>query len=375
MAIVLEQTINARYRYYQRAVGLLILATLVVLFVLLWTANRQFGLFVQTYRLHGFLDNVKNLQKATPVTLAGLKVGEVRDLTITDYHRIRVELLINKDYQSRIRGDSLAWVGTDVLGNARIDINMGTPGRPLLEDGAELPFQRAPDLDALLRQAQEQLTQVSAVLAHVEALAGELRKPEGALLGTLATFARMIQEFSTRSSGYLERIDVVLRDAAELSGQLTPLLRDLTMVSQEMSRSAADLAAVGARIRDGQGVLGGLTDSNSPLSRQIAVSARKLQAILTDMEKLARQLPGYGQRVERILQHAEQTTAHLVESSARVPGLLDRSRRVAEDVDDVVGGIKRNALLRAMAPTEPDRRPLLEAPRDLDWPIPAPTSP
>lgn len=371
VASMLENTIDARYRYYQRAAGLLILATLAVLFALLWTANRPFGWFVQTYRLHGFLDNVKNLQKATPVTLAGLKIGEVRDLTITDYHRIRVELVIDQAHQSRIRGDSWAWVGTDVLGSARIDINMGTPGQPMLEDGAELPFQRAPDLDALLRQAQGQLTQVSAVLTHVEALAGELRKPEGALLGTLETFARLIQEFSTRSSDYLERIDVVLRDAAELSGQLTPLLRDLTMVSQEMSRSAADLAAVGARIRDGQGVLGGLTDSNSRLSRQVETSARKLQAVLTDLEKLARQLPGYGQRVERILQHAEQATAHLAESSVRVPGLLDQSRRVAEDVDDVVGGIRRSTLLRAMMPAGPERRPLLEAPRDLDWPPPA----
>ena len=372
---MLEHTINARYRYYQRAVGLLILATLAVLFTLLWTANRQFGLFTQTYRLHGFLDNVKNIQKATPVTLAGLKVGEVRDLAITDYHRIRVELIIDQAYQSRIRGDSSVWIGTDLLGNARIDISMGTPGHPKLEEGAELPFQRAPDLDALLRQAQEQLMQVSRVLTHVEALAGELQKPEGALLGTLEAFAQMTREFSTRSSSYLERIDVVLRDAAELSGHLSPLLRDLTVVSREMSRSAVDLAVVGERIRRGQGVLGGLTDSNSPLSRQITFSARQLQAILTDLEKLARQLPGYGRRIEQILQYTEQTTAHLAESSVRVPGLLDQSRRVAEDIDDVVGGFKRSALLRAMIPMELDRRPLFEAPRDLDWPIPAAASP
>lgn len=367
---MLESMIDARYRYYQRAVGLLVLATLAVLFALLWTANRQFGLFAQTYRLHGFLDNVKNIQKATPVTLAGLKVGEVRDLAITDHHRIRVELIIDRTYQSRIRGDSFARVGTDLLGTAHIDINMGTSGQPMLEDGVELPFHRAPDLDALLRQAQEQLAQVSTVLTHVEALAGELRKPEGSLLGTLETFARMTQEFSVRSSGYLERIDVVLRDAVELSGQLIPLLRDLTVVSREMSRSATDLAVVGARIREGQGVLGGLTDSNSPLSRQVVASARTLQAALTDLEKLARQLPGYGQRVERILEHTERMMARLAEASVQIPGLLDQSRRVAEDVDDVVGGIKRSTLLRAMMPAEVDRRSLLEVPRELNWPIP-----
>ena len=51
--------------------------------------------------------------------------------------------------------------------------------------------------------------------------------------------------------------------------------------------------------------------------------------------------------------------------------MVDKSRRVAEDMDEMVAGIRRSALLRVLSPTEPPRRPLLEAPRDLGWPIPA----
>ncbi len=60
---MLETVIGARYRSYQRAAGLLILATLGMLFVVLWTANRQLGLFSQTYILYGFLDNVRGLAR------------------------------------------------------------------------------------------------------------------------------------------------------------------------------------------------------------------------------------------------------------------------------------------------------------------------
>lgn len=362
---MLETAIGARYRRYQRAVGLLILATLGVLFALLWMASRQLGVFSHTYRLHGFLDNVRNLRQTTPVTLAGLKIGEVRDLTITDYNQIRIELILYREYQPRVRADSTARVKADVLGNATIEINMGNPAQPMLPDGAVIPFERTSDLDALLRQAQEQLGQIGAVLVNVKAISDELRQPEGALLGTLSAFARVTQEFSTRLSGYLERIDVVLRAAAELSEQLGPLLRDLTAVSREMNRSAVDLAAVGARIRAGQGVLGGLTDSTSPLSRQIAASAQKLQAVMTGLEALAGQLPGYGQRVDQILRQTEAITARLAEASSHAPSLMDRSRRVAEDVDEVVTSVKRSAVLRALSPSaEPGGQPLLEAPRD-----------
>ncbi|MDG4551927.1 MAG: MlaD family protein [Candidatus Contendobacter sp.] len=339
---MLETAIGARYRRYQRAVGLLILATLGVLFVLLWMANRQLGFFSHTYRLHGFLDNVRNLRQTTPVTLAGLKIGEVRDLAITDYNQIRIELLLYREYQPRIRADSTARIKTDALGNATVELNMGDPARPVLGDDATIPFQRAPDLEAVMHQAQEQLGQIGVVLANVKAITDELKRPEGALLGTLNTFAQVMRE-------------------------LTPLLRNLTATSQEMSQLAADLAVTGGRIRAGQGALGGLTDSASPLSRQIAASAQKLQAMMTGLEALAVRLPGYGERVERILRQTEAITAKLAKASAQVPDLMDRSRGVAESVDEVVDSVKRSAVLRALspAPDAPDR-PLLEAPRDWD---------
>lgn len=367
---MLETVIGARYRFYQRSVGLLILVTLTVLFVMLWMANRQFGFFTQTYRLYGFLDNVKNIQKTTPVTLAGLKIGAVRDLAITDYNRIRVELILDQSYQPRIRGGTMALVKTDLLGSAQIDLNMGAPDQPVLQDGAELAFRRSADLDLLLGQAMEQLAQVSAVLTNVRILTDELKKPEGALLGTLTAFARLTQDFSIRLAGSMERMDGVLRNVAELSGQWTPLLRSIAAVSGEMSRVATDLAAVSARIRQGQGVLGGMTDSESPLSRHVVASAQKLQVVLTGLEKLSGQLPGYGRRIEQILRQTEMLTARLAEASGRIPSLIDRSHAVAEDVDNVIGSVKQSVLLRALSPPQPVQ-PLLEAPRDAGWPMPA----
>jgi ABC-type transporter Mla subunit MlaD len=339
---MLETAIGARYRRYQRAVGLLILTTLGVLFTLLWMANRQLGFFSHTYRLHGFLDNVRNLRQTTPVTLAGLKIGEVRDLTITDYNQIRIELVLYHQYQPRIRANSTARIKTDALGNATVELNMGDPARPALEDGAAIPFERAPDLETVMRQAQEQLGQIGLVLANVKAITDELKRPEGALLGTLNAFGQVVRE-------------------------LTPLLRNLTVASQEMTRLATDLAAVGERIRAGQGALGGLTESASPLSRQIAASVHKLQAVMTGLETVAVRLPGYGQRVEQILRQTETITAKLAKASAHAPGLIDQGRGVAENVDEVVDSVKRSAVLRALSPAvDAPPRPLLEAPRDWD---------
>lgn len=372
--IMLETAINTRYRRYRRAVGLLILATLGVLFTMLWMANRQIGFFGQTYRLHGFLDNVRHLQKTTAVTLAGLKIGEISTLTITDYNQIRIELVLDRQYQPRIRGGSFAQVKADLLGNARIEISMGAPEQATLRDGAEIAFQRAPDLDVLIGQAQQELAQVGAVLANVRALTEELKKPNGGLLGTLDAVARMTQEFSLRLSSHLERIDTVLRDAAELSGQLKPLLRDLTAVSGEMNRSAGDLAVVSERIRRGQGVLGELTDSHSPLSGHILASARKLDVVMSELSKLASQLPRYSQQTERILQHSERMMAQLAQASIQAPALADKSRQVAEDVDDLVGAIRRSPLLRIIHPA-PAESTLIEAPREVEWLVPATRSP
>jgi ABC-type transporter Mla subunit MlaD len=353
---MLEMAISARYRAYQRAVGLLMLVTLAVLLAMLWMANRQFGFFTQTYRLYGFTDNVKNLERTTPVTLAGLKIGVVRDLTITDYNQIRVELLLDRIYQPRVRGDSTALVKADLLGSAQIEITMGAPEQPMLGDGAVIAVARSPDLDVLLRQAQEQLGQVAAVLTNVKILTDELKKPDGALLGALSAFTRLIQDFSTRLSVTLERLDDVLQATTALGGQ--------------MSQSAADLAAVSARIRQGQGALGGLTDSTRPLSRQIAASVQKLETVLAHVEKLTRQAPAYGHRLERILRHTEHLTERLAEASHHAPGLLDQGRAVVENVNETVGAVRDSALFRALDPSSPTRLPP-DAPRDAGWPMPA----
>jgi ABC-type transporter Mla subunit MlaD len=366
---MLESAINTRYQHYRRAVGLLALVTLSLLFVMLWMAHRPVGLFGQTYRLYGILDNVRHLQKTTTVTLAGLKIGEVNALIITDYNEIRIELVLDQQYQLRIRSDSFAQVKTDLLGNARIEISMGAPEQAPLPDGARIAFRRAPDLDVLIVQAQQELAQVGAVLANIRILTEELQKPDGKLLSTLDAVAQMTQVFSQQLTGHLARIDTVLRDAAELSGQLKPLLRDLTVVSNEMSQSAGALAVVSERIRQGQGVLGELTDSRSPLSGHILASVRKLDAVMSELAKLTNRLPHYGQQTERILQHTEQMMAQLAEASQQAPGLMDQSRRVAEDVDDMVGTIRRSPLLRALNSPAP-QPPLLDAPRDMEWRIP-----
>jgi ABC-type transporter Mla subunit MlaD len=369
---VLEAALAARDRRYRRAVGLLLLVTLGALFAIAWLANQRVDFFGRTYRLHGFLDNVRSIQKTTPVTLAGLRVGEVGALAITDLNRIRVDLILDKANRPRIREGATALIRTDLLGNARIEIGMGEAERPILPDGAEIAMTRAPDVETLVRQAQEQLAQLAPVLADVRAITGELRKPEGALLGTLAAFARVTQEFSARLTGYLQRIDRVLSDAAEIGGSLQPLLRDLGRVTGELSRAATDLAAVGERVRQGRGVLGGMTDSDSPLSRDATASVHKFREILAEIAKLTDRLPRYGQHIDQILRQTELLSTRLAEASDRVPGLVDKSHRVAEEMDEMVAGLKRSALLRVLNPAEPPRRPGLEAPRDLGWPTAAP---
>lgn len=362
--IMLETAINNRYRRYRRMVGLLVLATLMILFLMLWMAQHQVGLFGQSYRLYGVLDNVRHLQQATPVTLAGLKIGEVSELTITDFNEIRIQLVLDRDYQLRIRRDSFAQVTTDLLGNARVEISMGTAGEAVLPDGAKIPFRRAPDLDVLMLQAQQELVQVGAVLANIRTLTEELKRPDGGLRGTLDAMAQMSQALPQQLAGHVERIDAVLRDAAEISSQLKPLLRNLAVVSAEMSQSAGDLAVVSERIRQGQGVLGALTDSQSPLSGHILASVGKLDAIMADLAKVANQLPRYGQQTERILQHSEQMMAQLAQASRQAPGLMDRSRQLAEEADEMIGTIRRSPLLRALETPTP-KPSLLDAPRDL----------
>ena len=112
--------------------------------------GRSAGLFERQYRLVASFGQIGGLIQGATVRLAGVAVGHVGEIRLPEpgSAKVRVELLIARRVQDRIRADSLARIETlGLLGDKIIDVTLGSPGAAVIPDGGELrteePFDTA----------------------------------------------------------------------------------------------------------------------------------------------------------------------------------------------------------------------------------------
>ncbi len=106
--------------------------------------------FSSQYSLFGKFRQVRGLHYGSEVSLSGLRVGFVKDISISkdDTKELIVEFQIARKMQDRIRQDSTATIKTQgVLGDKYIEISIGSPDREILKPND--PIASAEDEDIL----------------------------------------------------------------------------------------------------------------------------------------------------------------------------------------------------------------------------------
>ena len=139
----------------QLRVGAFVLAGLLVFAGLVYMLGRSAGLFERQYRLVASFGQIGGLIQGATVRLAGVAVGHVGEIQLPEpgSAKVRVELLIARRVQDRIRADSLARIETlGLLGDKIIDVTLGSPGAAVLQDGGELRTEEPFDTARLTQQ-------------------------------------------------------------------------------------------------------------------------------------------------------------------------------------------------------------------------------
>lgn len=109
------------------------------------------GVLKSQYSLYATFHQVKGLHMGSEVSLAGLRIGVVRQITIQgDRNRdLVVELSVSRAVQEYIRKDSIAQIRTaGVLGDKYIEISFGSPDSPVLKHGDNIACEEGEDMFA-----------------------------------------------------------------------------------------------------------------------------------------------------------------------------------------------------------------------------------
>jgi phospholipid/cholesterol/gamma-HCH transport system substrate-binding protein len=220
------------------------LAVILALIVLEYLGS--FGFLERGRHFHALFKNVQDLKVGDSVRMAGVRLGRVESITLTNFS---ADVTMNLSRDADVRTDSKASVGfTGLMAQNYVDLTFGTPGAPHAENGAILETVEQPDLGQLFRRLDN-------VAAGVENL--------------------------TRSfSG--EKIDTIL-------GPLTDFVKDNR---SNLTATISNIKTVSDRIEQGQGTVGKLiNESNLYVSAQQTVSNLQnvggdIKDVVTDARKL-----------------------------------------------------------------------------------------
>jgi phospholipid/cholesterol/gamma-HCH transport system substrate-binding protein len=289
-------------------VGLLVIVGSIALLIMTFMVGKyQFG-EAKGYKLAALFDSVAGLDEKSAVRMAGVKIGTVERVELSD-SRAKVIMRINPDIQIQ-RGSEATIKTMGLLGDKFVDLI--PPQRRTDLSGGGMPG-AAGKLDYLQPEETIQATvspsDVDKLINQLSGIAGDIKQVTGSLrqvLGTEAGARNMedilhdlrstmanIKEFSTTLQG--DGGDMVKR-LNELADSLNAVVgenRDNLKVSMENIREAsrnAELALasidnVARRVDRGEGTLGKLISDDS---------------MYTNIDSAAKGISDYTSRVQRL---------------------------------------------------------------------------
>ncbi|WP_394850280.1 MlaD family protein [Pendulispora brunnea] len=321
-------------------VGVLILVSLGILAAFILVMG---GLsFERTYPLYVDFDNPGGLQAGAAVRIAGVKVGSVDELRFMggtidkETGRrvlVRAKLKVQVKVKDTIHEDADFYVTTQgVLGEQFLQIEPGTPTRPILREGAVVKGIDPPRLDLFLAKAYELLDTAVTGIRNNRELLGDIAVNT---LGVLKGLNMAISDNRERVNRTMENLEKLSAEANALTQDAHKTINDpkIRRTIDNIDKLSADLQRdSGPMLKDAREALGNINRASATVGAP--EEQAKLKKTLNDVAELA-------SRANAAAADAQAIVAHVKKGQGTV-GALMMDEEVYDDVQEMVRDLKHN---------------------------------
>lgn len=225
-------------------VGIFVIVGLIILLlsILLLGGDQMF--LANTYQLKAKFEEVQGLAKGSVVSLAGLPVGNVKNLEFAPgTMQLIVTLDIDQEFQNRITEGSLASVKTQgALGDRYVFIEPGPlEGNPLPK-GAEVPTSDTGDLMEVISERSKDLANIVDVINETHTLLKAVNHEgrSALMMQNMVAATGEMKTFMNEARGLVKD----LRGRNENEGKLKQSLTHLSNILEKVDRGDGTLGAI-----------------------------------------------------------------------------------------------------------------------------------
>ncbi|MEW6209068.1 MAG: MlaD family protein [Acidobacteriota bacterium] len=277
----------------QIRVGLLALATIVILIVFILSVTGDISIFKNTLSVKTRFAAADGLKTGDEVRLAGVRVGQVSGIDFAQdvpdsktAKTIVITMTLDaSETRGRVRTDSKAVLGQQgFLGDRVIDITTGTTAGQEIANNGEIESEDVAGMTQVFSGANDLLVVFNTVGKQVQDIMGNIQKGQG-------TIGRLLNDdtlFVNLNRTLLDAQNLVKR-VQDGEGTLPKLINDATLYN-DVRNLTNEIKGLTADLRAGKGTAGKLLNDEklyreaTDAMTKVNASLEKLDRIISDIE-------------------------------------------------------------------------------------------
>jgi len=297
-------------------IGIMVAVGLTILGILIISAKGRY-FFQKGYTIKVYFDYVSGLDPGAPVRLAGMKVGEVKDLALVDK---KIEVTLKLKSTAKIRTDSIITINSlGIVGEKYIEITLGTPQGKILKPGSVIQGVNPVNVEEMLTRTEAVVYKSERIVAFMDKLLGgeegfvELDKIVKNTAGFTGTLNKLLVENKDDINSTIKNLRSIstslreiIRDnyddfrittkefkhsAIQLNKSLANLdtaiigtKKEITSTLMELNNTLDSIQGILKKVEKGEGAMGKLV-SNKELADNLAKAAQNIEELTIDLKK------------------------------------------------------------------------------------------
>jgi phospholipid/cholesterol/gamma-HCH transport system substrate-binding protein len=353
-------------------VGLLITVSLAVLMIFLFFIGSEQKIWSRKNEYEVRFFDVAGLAEGNPVKISGVTVGVVKDITLPQDAKqstVRIQLMVDRKYSQRIRGDSRARLKKLGLlaGDAYIDVTPGSQRYPELEPGSIVPAQKQTNVDQLLSSGEDLVDNLVQISYSMKNVLARVDRGEG-LLGEMTSSPATKQRLTDTVLTALNKTNALFSHIESGRGVVGKLVYDDQygeQLTSSIASTAQSLQTVSANLQrsfeSGTGTIPALLNDPGGKKRvlelvdNLRVTSANLAAFTTTLQSGQGLVPrlmndkAYGDQAlnefTMLVRQLNDAVAKL-NSGQGTAGKMISDPSVYESINDILIGINESRMLR-----------------------------
>src|SRR4029453_11217343 len=197
-------------------------------------------LFARQFELNSTFSKITGLRTGTPVRIAGLDAGEVLEIQVpsSPSQPFRIRMRLREDLRQLVRQDSVPAIQTDgIVGNAFIQIGVGTEAAPVVSPGDTLRGRDPVEFADLIQEGQNTFRTIA---NQVVALRGDGATAIGSLTDVSNAASTLVEDVGKNVDQLTITGNAAVRSAQSALNEATALVADVRAGHGTLGRLVTD---------------------------------------------------------------------------------------------------------------------------------------